>query len=205
MDRSPKTARKFRPHRLDIPPAGRDRRRPISQGFTLPEAVITLAIAGVLLSLAAPSVRGLTLNNRMTTEVNAFMASLQTTRSEAIKRGQPVTLCPSRDGQACAGASSDYTWWHEGALLFVDNNDNNRLDDGETLVRVFQQTSGGLTIKSSRFRKSVRYTPNGFTVGANATFAFCDSRETAAMRYVTVSNTGRPRISRKSNSDLSCP
>jgi type IV fimbrial biogenesis protein FimT len=207
MDRSLKTARDFRSHHIDLPPAGEKRRYSAGnqRGFTLPEAVTSLTIAGVLLSLATPGLRDLTLNNRMTAEVNAFVVALHTTRSEAVKRGQTVKLCPSRDGKACAGADSDYTWWHEGALLFVDSNDNNRLDNGEALVRVFGKLGGELTVKTSRFRRSVSYLPNGFSTGTNLTFVFCDARGAASIRYLAVSNTGRPRISRKSDSDLSCP
>ncbi len=40
MDRSPKIARESRPHRIDLPPTGSQR------GFTLPEAVTTVAIVG---------------------------------------------------------------------------------------------------------------------------------------------------------------
>ena len=177
------------------------------RGFTLSEALLTLAIAGFLVGLAAPSLRNLTLNNRMTSEVNTLMSSLHVTRSEAIKRGQTVTLCPSGDGRTCAGADSDYTWWHKGALLFVDSNDNNRLDDGEALIQVFEleKTGNTLTVKSSRARRSVNYQSSGFSPGTNLTFAFCDARGVTSVRYVAVSNTGRPRVSRTSDSGLSCP
>lgn len=177
----------------------------VQRGFTLTEAVMSLAIVGVLTSLAVPSLRDVTRNSRMTAEVNAFMAMLNTARSEAVKRGQRVRFCPSRDGRSCAGADSDYTWWHEGAILFVDSNNNIQLDDGETLVRVLQGIGGELTIKTSPARRSVSYLPNGFSTGTNLTFAFCDPRGAAAIRYVFVSNTGRPRIAREGDTDLSCP
>ncbi|MBI5611910.1 MAG: GspH/FimT family pseudopilin [Gammaproteobacteria bacterium] len=166
---------------------------------------MTLGIVGVLTSLAVPSLRNLTLTNRMSGEVNTLMSSLYVTRSEAIKRGQPITLCPSGDGRTCADAGSDYTWWHHGILVFVDINDNDRLDDGETLVRAHRMTGDNLTIKTSRFRRSVKYQPNGFSSGTNPTFAFCDRRGAGSVRYVIVSNTGRPRVSTKSDSGLSCP
>jgi len=209
MDRTSKTEREFVIRRVSVAASAETQPpRPVSalqRGFTLPETIITLAIAGVLVGMAAPSLHSLLLNNRMTVEVNTLMAALQTTRSEAVKRRQVVTLCPSRDGQTCTGPASDYTWWHKGALLFVDSNDNDRRDDGETVVRVFQEASGGLTIKTSRARQRVNYQPNGFSSGTNPTFAFCDARGMASVRYVIVSNTGRPRISRKSDSDLRCP
>ena len=207
MDRSPITERNLISHRgyaADIRPRLVTARQ---RGFTLSEALMALAIAGFLVALAAPSLRNLTLNNRMASGVNTLMSSLHVTRSEAIKRGQTVTLCPSGDGRTCAGADSDYTWWHKGALLFVDSNDNNRLDDGEALIQVFEleKTGNTLTVKSSRARRSVNYQSSGFSPGTNLTFAFCDARGVTSVRYVAVSNTGRPHVSRKSDSGLSCP
>lgn len=175
------------------------------RGLTLPETLITLATASLLLGFAAPKLHDFVLNNRMVSEVNSLVATLQITRSEATKRGQTATLCPSSDGKTCIGAASDYTWWHTGALMFVDSNDNNQVDDGEPIVLVHQKAGGGLTIKTSKVRPRIEYQPNGFSSGTNATFAFCDTRGTASVRYVTVSNTGRPRISRTSTSDLNCP
>ena len=208
MDRSPKTARDFIFRHISGASAEDDHPRSVTapqRGFTLSETLITLAITGLLLGLAAPTLHSVVLNNRMTSEVNTLVAALQTTRSEAIKRGQVATLCPSSDSKTCVSAASDYTWWHKGTLLFVDSNENNQLDDGEPLVLVHQKAGGDLTIKTSKARPRIKYQPNGFSSGTDATFAFCDARGTAFVRYVTVSNTGRPRISRTSNSGLSCP
>lgn len=72
-------------------------------GFTAVELIVTLAIIGVLLALAAPGLRQLTLNQGVKTAAFDMLSALQYARSEAIKRpGETVTLK--------AGASSDGAW-----------------------------------------------------------------------------------------------
>ena len=72
-------------------------------GFTVVELMVTLSIIGVLLALAAPGFRQLTLNQGVKTAAFDMLSALQYARSEAIKRpGETVTLK--------AGASSDGAW-----------------------------------------------------------------------------------------------
>jgi len=72
-------------------------------GFTAVELIMTLTIVGVLLALAAPGLRQLTLNQGVKTAAFDMLSALQYARSEAIKRpGETVTLK--------AGASTDGAW-----------------------------------------------------------------------------------------------
>jgi type IV fimbrial biogenesis protein FimT len=72
-------------------------------GFTLVELVVTVALLGVLLSVAAPGLRQLTLNQGVKSAAFDLFSALEYARSEAIKRpGETVTLK--------AGASSDGSW-----------------------------------------------------------------------------------------------
>ena len=95
--------------------AGRVPRR-APGGFTLIELMVTIAIAGILLSLAVPSMTTVIKNNRLQSAVSSFAVDLQFARSEAIKRGQNVTVCPSSDGNSCLGTDT----WHKGWMVFYD-------------------------------------------------------------------------------------
>ena len=64
-------------------------------GFTLLELMVVVAIAGVLMAVAIPSMGDFIRNSRITAAANDVMAGLHFTRSEAIKRRLPVTLCTS--------------------------------------------------------------------------------------------------------------
>ncbi len=80
-------------------------------GFTLLELMMVVAIAGVLLAVAVPAMGNFIRNSRITGAANDVMAGLHFTRSEAIKRRLPVTLCtstsaPTNPNPTCA-ASTD--------------------------------------------------------------------------------------------------
>ena len=64
-----------------------------ARGFTLIELMITLAVAVILLVIAVPSFRTMTISNRLTTTANDVVAALNTARMEAIKRNASTQLC----------------------------------------------------------------------------------------------------------------
>jgi type IV fimbrial biogenesis protein FimT len=72
-------------------------------GFTAVELMVTLTLVGILLALAAPGLRQLTLNQGVKSAAFDIMSALQYARSEAIKR-------PSETVTLKAGASSDGAW-----------------------------------------------------------------------------------------------
>lgn len=74
-------------------------------GFTLIELLVTVAIAAVLMALAAPNLASFLKNNRLTTVTNDLLGDLAVARSEAAKRGLPVTICVSTDGASCTGGT----------------------------------------------------------------------------------------------------
>ena len=72
-------------------------------GFTAVELIVTLALIGILLALAAPGLRQLTLNQGVKSAAFDMMSALQYARSEAIKR-------PSETVTLKAGATADGAW-----------------------------------------------------------------------------------------------
>ena len=170
------------------------------RGITLYEMLVTLLIAGVIATFGIPSLQSLLANVRLTTATNTLIAALYATRSEAIKRGQRVVLCPSTDHRSCTGAGD----WHVGYLLYVDADDNRSLDNGEPVLRVFEALSG-VTVRSSIYRSHVTYLPSGFASGSNLSFAVC-ARGASAGRAVVVSNSGRARVAmRMPDRSVPCP
>src|SRR5260221_12661287 len=63
-------------------------------GFTLPELVVTIAIGGILLAMAASSYRNFILNSRRAATINELVGTLQFARGEPLKRGAMITVCP---------------------------------------------------------------------------------------------------------------
>ena len=62
-------------------------------GFTLVELMITIAVAAILLAVAVPSFRTITLSSRLSTASNDVVAAFNTARLEAIKLNAHTQLC----------------------------------------------------------------------------------------------------------------
>lgn len=63
-----------------------------SHGFTLIELIITLAVLGIILAFAVPAFNGVIENNRVTTRANTLLGAMNYARSEAVRRGEVVSL-----------------------------------------------------------------------------------------------------------------
>ncbi|MGP1667060.1 MAG: GspH/FimT family pseudopilin [Rhodanobacter sp.] len=71
------------------------------RGFSLLELMITITVAAILLVIAVPSFRDVIHRNQVSSASNALLAGLSYARTEAVNRGQIVSMCPSSDGAAC--------------------------------------------------------------------------------------------------------
>jgi type IV fimbrial biogenesis protein FimT len=79
-------------------------RRRHLRGFTLVELMITVAVAAVLLMIAVPSFRNITLSNRLNTAANDLVNAIAVARMEAIKRNAGTQFCSN---SASANTNAD--------------------------------------------------------------------------------------------------
>jgi type IV fimbrial biogenesis protein FimT len=84
----------------------RSARRP--HGFSLLELMITITVVAILLAIAVPSFRDVIRRNQVSSASNELLASIAYARTEAIDRGQLVSICPSADGAACTASGQAY-------------------------------------------------------------------------------------------------
>lgn len=162
-------------------------------GFSLIELMITLAVAAVFATLAAPSFQAMIMNNRLTSIANDLLADLATARNEASKRRGRVTLCKNDNAGAADTACSTSSSWSDGWLVFVDTNNNGTLDAGETILRVHQALPFGVTVAITGFGNFVQAKPVG-TFAPLGTFKLCDGRAGNFGRQITIAATGRPSV-----------
>lgn len=175
---------------------------PHARGFTLHELLITLLIAGILVTASA-GVYGMLQENHKTVAANELVTHLNFARSEAIKRRTQIRMCASKNEATCLIPDADFAYWQYGWLIYADANDNGEPDAAE-IIRVQPNLGGGFVIRTATSRSEIVYQPTGMSAGSPATFAVCDTRGPKFARYVTISNTGRARISRTTTSSVRC-
>lgn len=162
------------------------------------EIMMTLVVAAVLLTIAAPQLAYFVQNNRITSQTNDLLAILAVARSESAKRSVRVTVCASTTYNttppSCTGGGN--AAWNQGYIVFADQNGNASFDAAtDTLLRVGEPLSGENTLQSSGFTTpdKFQYRPSGSTSlpAAGGTFKLCDSRAGNFGRLVSISVTGR--------------
>ena len=167
---------------------------PASQrGVTLIELLLTLSVLGVLLAIGVPGYQAVVRENQISAQSNNLLQSFTLARSEALKRGLRVSVCPIRndDTSACLTASD----WAGGWMVFEDDFGNpGTLDPGDRLLQVFAAAPGFLITTTA---PSVVYLPSA-AVQAQASFDVSKSGCTGEqLRAVTVATTGRVSIQRR--------
>lgn len=139
-------------------------KRHLQSGFTLLELIITLAISAILIGLAMPSLQSLIGDSEMTSTTNEFVYSLQTARSEAIKRAGSVGLCPSTapeaDEPVCDG--TDYA---RGWIVFFDADGNGSRETTDQIVLQAEERSSRFIFTSdAAFAQRIYFGPSGTSI-----------------------------------------
>ncbi len=146
-------------------------------GLTLVELMVTIAIVAILGALAAPNFQTMIQANRARSVASELMDMLNLARSEAARRGQPVSVCPSSNGNSC---SSTGTGWDSGWIAFVKEDGLSEgasatRDNGELLLQARQDLPAGITVRpNSNFTSGITFLRTGLVWGlGSGTFAIC--------------------------------
>jgi type IV fimbrial biogenesis protein FimT len=148
-------------------------RQRLSTGFTLIELMTVVAIIAIVMGIAAPSLRDLILNARMSAQANDLLADLALARSEAIKRNARVAICSSSSGDTCTGGTALRPGaWEVGRIVFVDNNQNGLREPDEAVLRTAPEAPVGNTVTvtgdtASGAARTVHYRPSGPTTSSS--------------------------------------
>ena len=169
---------------------------PGQTGFTLIEALVVIAITGILLALGIPSMRDIIERNAVSGQVNGFIGAVNLARAESIKRGVTVVMCRSTDAESATTPScSNGSDWRDGWIVFSDRDGNSAIDasSGDVLLRAQGPitSSGGIT-QSTASVLSFRSTGLMSAGASNFTFDSA-SGNSAQRRRVCLTLQGRTR------------
>lgn len=155
------------------------------RGFTLIELLITVAIVAILGGVAVPSMMSTVQNNRSTVLANELISAINFARSEAIKRGLQVNMCPRNTaGDACAAD------WSSGWLVQMPGGD---------VLQVWDDPGGSANVTTAptvsliAFGPMGQQLPDGTDVVVSAAFDHCAGDQARSIRVGPVGHitTGR--------------
>jgi len=164
------------------------------RGYTLVEAMVVVALLGILGAVATPSFVSLMQRNRAAGEINGLVGDLQFARSEAIKRGLPVSLCTSSNGTSCQGTPN----WHSGWIVFTDPGKSGTVDATEALLRVRPGWNNGDSLVAEPDVGMVTFGRDGFVVSLPSGTVMMPLRSAAAptdtSRCLTLNRVGHHKV-----------
>jgi len=135
------------------------------RGFTLLEIMVVIAIIGILMAISMPFYKDMVNPSRIAAEMNLMVGTLQYARAEAIKQGQPITVCISLNGTTC---STTGTNWDRGWIVFSDTNANAVVNTGEGLLKVQAAFMSSDTFVAGNNVRSITFNREGFALGLPA-------------------------------------
>jgi type IV fimbrial biogenesis protein FimT len=167
-------------------------------GITLVEVLIAMSIIMLLLGSAAPSLRSINEKKQGEKALNALAGVTQSSRAEAIRNGQIVTICRSRDGVSCSGS------WSDGVIAFIDRNADRQINESDRLLHHVQfiQLPGTLTWRAFQNRQYLQIDQRGNLRYQNGNFTYCPhSRDARLAHQLIISSTGRLRWAMDTDGD----
>lgn len=155
-------------------------------GFTLIELSITVAIIGVLYSLASPNLQELISRWHIRQQYDLLRMALNTAREHAIHQQQRVTLCPLSSQQRC------HHDWNQPLTLFTDTNNNQQLDSNEKILLIFPAVSSSQALRGFN-NYAISFNSQGQAGYAVGSLSYCLIGQGTHGLVFIVSRTGRVR------------
>jgi type IV fimbrial biogenesis protein FimT len=158
------------------------------RAFTLVELVVALAIAALLMATGVHGLGAWLTEQQLRDRADALLHALQLARSEAIKRGTRVDVCPA--ASACAGGPLP---WEDGWIIVADT-----AREGQPAILRERKAADGITIRgnrpvadyvSSTSQGRARRFDGALQIG---TFTVC--RPGLRARKVVLASSGRARV-----------
>ena len=149
-----------------------------SQGFTLVELMVTIAVAAILLTIGVPSLVSMYEGFRANSNVEKIHNVMAFARNQAISYGATVNVCPFASATSC-GTSTN---WKGGIRVFIT-------DAGGTDKELRAIDSFHNNDKVKGPSGTITFSPEGLSSGG--TLIYCPGGKTAESQSVDISTSGK--------------
>ncbi|MDO4769232.1 MAG: GspH/FimT family pseudopilin [Brachymonas sp.] len=178
-----------------------------SKGFTLIELMVVLVIVAILAMIAIPNFRDFLRNSALVSSANQLVASIESSKGEALKRNKRVLIVPLGAG------------WGSGWRAFIDEDNDAAFGAGDMELHTSAALPDYLSVSASSNSTASASSPylmfdgSGFprdaSTGAFAANTISISRNDlpagSGVRRVMIGATGRVRSCRpQSDTDKAC-
>ncbi|CAL7963412.1 type IV fimbrial biogenesis protein FimT [Gammaproteobacteria bacterium] len=151
------------------------------KAFSLIELLLVIVLIAVILLVVQPSWQGMVSKNHAQVYTNELMMTLQFARATAIKLGEPVMFCCSKDHQKCNGL------WRNSSIVVTTVGK-------PKVLRILPLVFAGDTLSWNR-DATITFSPDGFAGGQNRSFYYCPKNSSKNALAVILSPSGRARVS----------
>ncbi|MGO2182208.1 MAG: GspH/FimT family pseudopilin [Pseudoalteromonas nigrifaciens] len=166
----------------------------IQYGFTLLELMVTVAIVGIIATIALWNSSDMLEENRAENFLLELKRNISYARSQAASTDEIVVVCPAPNNEvktSNAKLACQSDWGSTNIIiLFVDtDNDGNYNSDNDSLLRVMTKIAANDSINYTGNVNSLRFNTSGRITTSPGDFVFCpaDGKNNKAL---TVSQSG---------------
>jgi len=161
------------------------------KAFSLIELLLVVVLIVIVLLVVQPSWQDMVSKNHAQVYTNELMVTLQFARATAIKLGEPVIFCCSKNHQECNGL------WQNGSIIITTVGK-------PKVLRVLPPVFAGDTLSWNR-DATIIFSPDGFAGGQNGSFYYCPKNSSKNALAVILSPSGRARVSPTTSDDKRIP
>ena len=173
-----------------------------ARGYTLIETLVATCVVAVLTSAGVPSLKGMMTSRVADSQIVDFTSALRHARTQAMGRGEEVTLCALADTleesePSCSSSGQD---WSAGWVVFVDRGVRGRIDASDQVLRVQQRPAAAGRVTAAAAQRSITFQPTGISLKANTTVRFSPPGAAASdktadgTKVVCINKPGKARV-----------